>query len=211
MKNIKSIAAALYLGIAAVGLSATPATAVLIDNGLTTLDTDQNLIWLDISESLNRSYNDVAGQFGTGSDFEGYRHATTSEVTTLFTNAGFAPPYFSLPDTSPMALLIFLLGGTIAPTTEEATASGMFDDSDSAPGANVGGATLIWESDDEFFDAAFVTPNIQDPTESLPTVGHWLVRDVATQVSAPAGGALFAMGLIGLGFARRRRAARTNA
>ena len=63
MRHFKSIAAGLYLGIAAVGLSATPAAAILIDNGTTTLDTDQNLVWLDLTESTNRSYNDVAGQF----------------------------------------------------------------------------------------------------------------------------------------------------
>ena len=46
-----------------------------------TLDTETGLRWLDVPISLNRSYNDVAAQFGAGGDFEGYRFATPSEVT----------------------------------------------------------------------------------------------------------------------------------
>ncbi len=52
--------------------------------GSITIDTDTGLEWLDWTESTNRSYNDVSGQFGAGGDFEGWRHAT--RAVTHFTN-----------------------------------------------------------------------------------------------------------------------------
>lgn len=48
-----------------------------------TLDTETGLRWLDVPISLSRSYNAVAAHFGAGGD-EGFRHATPSEVTSLF-------------------------------------------------------------------------------------------------------------------------------
>lgn len=53
-----------------------------------TLDTDANLELLDITLSTNRSFNEVSSQFGPGGDFEGFRHATPSEVEGFFSAAG---------------------------------------------------------------------------------------------------------------------------
>lgn len=54
-----------------------------------TLDTDTNLLWLDLTHSTNRSFNSVSASFGPGGDYEGYRYASLAEVDTLFRHAGF--------------------------------------------------------------------------------------------------------------------------
>ena len=142
MTKIRALTTARCLTFAAIGLLASPASAVLIDNGMTTTDTDQNLLWLDLTSSQGRSFDDVSSHFGVGGDFQGWRHATISEVTTLFTNAGFAPPYDGAAS-APMLSLIDLLGRTFSQSIADGgtfSAQGLFDDGNALDG--VGGATL---------------------------------------------------------------------
>ena len=63
-----------------------PASAVLVDNGSTTTDTDTNLEWLDLTATLGLSYADALAS--TYVTIDGYRSATSLEVAELFTNAG---------------------------------------------------------------------------------------------------------------------------
>ena len=82
-----------------IGLIISPAASALdlsrfLDNDLTTIDTVTGLEWLDITESVNLSYNDVAAELNTGGMFEGYRYANTAEIENLF-------DAFGLPQTSP--------------------------------------------------------------------------------------------------------------
>ena len=53
-----------------------------------TFDSDTNLAWLDLTHTINRSYDDVASKLGAGQEFDGYRYATEAEVLTFLTNAG---------------------------------------------------------------------------------------------------------------------------
>lgn len=64
-----------------------PAHAVIIDNGHFTTDSQSGLDWLDVTESFQRSYDDVSSQFGAGGDFEGWRYATLNELIILINNA----------------------------------------------------------------------------------------------------------------------------
>src|SRR4051794_27118202 len=68
--------------------SALAVTLPLVDEGSITYDPNTGLRWLDVTQSTNRSFNDVSSQFGRGGDFYGYRYATAAEVGTLFMNAG---------------------------------------------------------------------------------------------------------------------------
>ncbi|HEX5041685.1 MAG TPA: DUF4215 domain-containing protein [Candidatus Polarisedimenticolaceae bacterium] len=68
----------------------TIAYAELIDRGNTTFDSATGLEWLDLTFTVNRSFVDVAAQFGPGGEFSGWRHANLTEVDVLFRNAGFA-------------------------------------------------------------------------------------------------------------------------
>lgn len=60
--------------------------ADIIDNGAYTTDTLSGLDWLDVTESINKSYNDVIELLENNGDFSGYRYATADEFNTLISN-----------------------------------------------------------------------------------------------------------------------------
>ncbi len=60
---------------------------LIVGDGLITLDTESGLEWLDLTQSIDRSFNDVSTQFGSGMDFEGFRYATYIEWRALMTHA----------------------------------------------------------------------------------------------------------------------------
>lgn len=51
-----------------------------------TRDTESGLEWLDVTLSVNRSYNEVSTQFGVGGDYEGWRYASGLEFEQLLYN-----------------------------------------------------------------------------------------------------------------------------
>ena len=56
--------------------------------GTITRDTVGGLDWLDLPLTTNRSVDDITAQLGVGGEFEGFRYATTAEITALWTEAG---------------------------------------------------------------------------------------------------------------------------
>jgi sulfatase modifying factor 1 len=59
------------------------------------LDTTTSLLWLDATETQNRSLADVQSELGIGGEFEGWQVATRSQIHQLFGDAGLpltAPP-----------------------------------------------------------------------------------------------------------------------
>ncbi len=54
-----------------------------------TRDTDTGLDWLDVTESLALSYNQVTSQMGVGGTYEGWRYATMAELDQLIVNFGY--------------------------------------------------------------------------------------------------------------------------
>jgi len=83
MRNSSKGTIALFLLSAALNSS-----AEIIDLGYITRDTSTGLDWLDLTQTTNRSYDDVSGAFGSGEEFDGYRYASPSEVATLWGNLG---------------------------------------------------------------------------------------------------------------------------
>jgi len=68
-----------------------PATASLLDiedYGSFTRDTISGLDWLDLTETVNMSYDSVSSQTGTGGSFEGWRYASSIELSSFWDNAG---------------------------------------------------------------------------------------------------------------------------
>ncbi len=93
LRSIKLVAAGLYMAVAAIGLTASPAHALLIEGDLNavgdkliTLDTVTGLEWLDVTATLALSYD--AAELTPFVTSQGFRHADLTEVSTLYTNAG---------------------------------------------------------------------------------------------------------------------------
>lgn len=192
-----------------------PAQATLVgadlfatDDQMLTRDTATGLGWLDLNLTLNLSVNDILGGSGGYLD-SGFRHATENEITVLFTNAGIPRlnTNATTPDGDPAGRVtenydgvVFLMGllgctgncvtggpdftsGFAALSELEAQAASM-DVWDGKARALVGNCCAGFDS-------------------RHPSMGHWLVR----QVPEPTTFAIFALGLLGLGFSRRKRAA----
>ena len=92
MFSFKSALTGAFMCIAAAMFSTHSAQATLLSvddstgafgmpgSGAVTFDDATNLEWLDLTESIDRSFNDVSTHFGSGGDYEGWRHATTAEI-----------------------------------------------------------------------------------------------------------------------------------
>lgn len=241
MKNIKSVAAGLYMGIAAIGLtglSANQANAALIGVDLAehapvdtflTRDTATGLDWLDLPLTTSISFNSIttggllpggalAGQNPiSGATFAAnpFRHATLSEVITLFTNAGI--PDLSGAPTGPNVAPGEFLKALIGPTGD---LGGDFEFSDgitstpTSPTFNFapsisrcfGSSQPTSCNPPGPFDLLRARANFNEPVDRATSVtAHWLVRP-ATSITEPGTFALLLGGLAALaGFRRRRR------
>ncbi len=76
-------------------LLSSPANAILMSRDfisggdeLLTFDSDTGLEWLDLSETLDQSYNSIIGGYGGYTTTYGFRYATNLEVIDLINNAG---------------------------------------------------------------------------------------------------------------------------
>lgn len=70
---------------------ATFSHAAFLDNGDFSTDTQSRLDWLDVTETLGLSYNQVQAQFTSGGSLDGWRYATGDEFDQLLINFGFTP------------------------------------------------------------------------------------------------------------------------
>lgn len=151
-----------------------------------TRDTATGLDWLDVTESQGLSFQTVQNQTAAGGTFAGFRHATRSEIFTLWNNAG-------IPDTSgavtqsnfqPIRDLQQLLGrttiGTPGTTFEDVwLTQGLFNDTQSFTGVSNAdlGTTgpnnpIVSERNTGF---ASITTGVS-PTSGASPFGNWLVR-----------------------------------
>lgn len=215
MRNLTSIAAGLYLAIASIGLSTGPAHATLLGVSdrlgvfggaeIVTLDDVNNLEWLDVTESTSRSFDDVAGQFGAGGDFAGWRHATRADLTALFTQAGFAPDFSGAAPDVAFTSFQALLGITLNKKGRLDT-RGYYDDSlTGSDPAFVGDVRL--ETGTDLSITAIISDDGIGSDRVDGEFGSFLVRSAASEIAEPGSLVLFGLGLAGLGLARRRKKA----
>jgi hypothetical protein len=191
MKNL--IALALLLGCVA-------ANAALIDLGNKTLDTETGLEWLDLTETLNTTYNQIESGNG-GWNALGFRHATHSEIFDLFSHYGFSftdgGEVVAFGAENSTRQLRVLLGETYSNGTGTGV-NGIYDD---GVLGRVGFASLDYNysrRDDRI--------QLNDSWNRIDyvsaTMGHYLIR--VSNVPIPAAAYLFASGLGLLGWFRRR-------
>jgi len=230
LKTIKipTIASALVFSQPFVYNAAYASPVHFTDNGMFTTDTLSGLDWLDVTESVNRSYNDVSGQFGLNGDYVGWRYATGDEFNQMisnYTDVGIAPGNYNQTNLSEGVIdnLHFLLGSTL--DTQYNNLHGTTYDNfngfaegdvydftqgliDSAPNnANTAKIAIIVDDDRDISSIDFIQANhnTSDIFNGTDNAGSFLVRNTLAPVPVPAAAWLMGSGLLGLmGFSRKR-------
>ena len=80
LKLISSVAIILFAG------SANASKADFVDHEVYTTDTKSKLDWLDVTETMNKSFNQITSQLGMGGELEGWRYATGKEFNQMLMN-----------------------------------------------------------------------------------------------------------------------------
>ena len=170
-------------------------------NASVTCDTATGLEWLDLTATTGLSVNDFLADEG-GWLSQGWSVANTTQVNNLYMDAGFSivGGTFDGKDVEPALLMLDLLG-----CTAECDRSGSFGQGFTV----LPGSGLVYVS---FYQVSGSPPDSGiarfsaisvDPSQSSEFAGVWAVRQ--STVPEPGTLALFAIGLAGIGLARRQR------
>lgn len=216
-----------FVSVTALSFVASSASAAFIDSGDYLTDTDTGLDWLDVTTSLNMSYDEVSSQISAGGQFEGWRYATGDEFNTLLSsytgvaNNGYLVTYVS--DDAKLDDLIQILGDTLykedirhgydrhsscggygcgTTATNGILEHGSFDGyADLKRTAKV----LDYAEERQLVDYYYAYIHSFELNERHPQFGSFLVRNTSdTEVSEPSAIALLGLGLAGLAVIRRR-------
>jgi len=171
--------------------------AAIIDNGLTTLDTDTGYEWLDVTETTNCSYEIMSSGGNCNTiDLNSWTFALTADVYQLWSNAGITienSTTFTVANTAEIISLINLVGITFTTYPTFYGVNGFMSDSS-------GLVAQLFVDGDTSRDIIWTTS-----TEPSPDIGGWFYQANIPPVPVPAAVWLFGSGLIGLiGFARRK-------
>lgn len=187
-------------------------------DGLITQDTESGLEWLDLTQTLDRSYNDVLSELGSDGEFDGFRHASKGEWEALLSHAGLpCCGAYPFKDRFDLARALQDLIGVTRFVAQAGT--DYWYSSGYLTGPQFAG--LIAKHDhfpDQDLDLEYsfnssVALSFSDPDAHYETAAHWLVRAIGSgqspgpfPVSEPATFILLCAGLMGIVASRLRRA-----
>jgi hypothetical protein len=163
-------------------------------DGLLTLDTTTGYRWLDLTVTVNQSYDFVAAQTGAGGLYQGFRTASVAEVAAFFASAGAQ----SSAGLDPGTVNLLNLVGTINPDNGWSRYSAGFTNTSYDPvvGWNNFSTLEVYASGE---CTAVAGNGAGNTSVAFTTTGTWLI-----QTSVPAPGAIALLGFAGL-VGRRRR------
>ena len=201
-KSLAKFSKSLALSLLALSvLVSSPASAQVVEAdsiifGLGTLTRDrvQDLDFLDLGETVGRSFEDISAQLGDGGEFAGFRYATFEEITNLASNFRVTP---ETPTLTGLIDLTFSIGPTIQGST--GLTAEILDSGDiQLVGVNDASSEFLPENQRANVNLGAVFT----PVQTSGTVGSFLVTP--TPVPEPSSVTLCAV-LCGMGILVRRK------
>jgi len=187
----------------------------LSGDNLITRDTSSGLDWLDLTVTNGMSYNTVSLELISGGSLEGWRYATNTEVTSLWSNWGLdfvEDTFITIPGLDPAVYSATdIIGDTFNNSFSGFTVGAVGMTSDLNPvNSDYKFIMGVYHVDHHPTQqlTAYMGGSINDTVHidvANPMQGSYLVQ--VSSVPVPAAAWLFGSGLIGLvGFARRKKA-----
>ena len=182
-------------------------------DNLITQDTTSGLEWLDLTATTSRSYSDISSKLGSGQEFDGWRYATSTEISGFFDAFGGDSNYYNGWSTQNNGLFDAIApywGDTRCEVVGGCSPGDLYSYAINADSAGTGN---VWWTilNDNLGDPTSMTQDYisilgaeRIETTANAALGSALVRDVSA-VPVPAAVWLFGSGLIGLIEVARRK------
>lgn len=178
-------------------------------------DTTTQFEWLDLSVTIDMSWDDVQIVTSSGNWLDGFRYATQGEISALWTEAGFSQhPYGTGPGggiytqvTESEYLASLNFKNMISGSAFNSSMQGIYGPLNTDPyDSPVRLADLTWWTDGTVFTMGTYFFDGTQESDARIYRGSYLIRETSV-VPIPAAAWLFSSGLIGLiGVARRKKA-----